>query len=644
MSAPSSILNVDARFVTSFGTIFVATFTTVLRLLLCAAAGIIARHMLFDAATSDATISGLAFVAAMVFLPCLLFSRMVTSFSTDLGSTLFLLVSLCAAQLIVGNSSAHFAVWANRRWNLLNIADADDGDDDVRMEVMTTTTTAAAMRPSVTAAAENETITGGMGGGLEGANLPGTVPVAGLTKRTAAAQSDTPEARFESCVMLGCTFQNAVSYPLSILESSPASVWFLTSDANRQIAQTFVFSYNLLTSLVLWSWGNYLVMSLTWRRRGKGHSTTAPTSGINARTSDSPAASMENTLPSAPGRPEAVVCPPPTPPPPATGASVPNVTEWLRWIHRHLIAPVAPFLSLPVLASLFGIGIALVPWLKQLFMDGPVMNVVLHGIATVADGTVPVYMVLLGVTVSGSMKEDDDGESRRSGSALAAGGQEHASQDAVALTFSNAQPGTSSQRRQIGNISHRFRDRLAAAVGPYCNPFAALRDFIRHPSHRAWLGAVTVVATVRFVVIPGLYFILFATVFAPQWRRGGGSRGGDPSLPLSVAPTFFASNDTTSPLPLRIAVTTTIAPSSVPVSSSSSGLFPDLAAMDAGRAATLLYTLMVELCCPSAINTLALLGRHGLSTTSYANCLVALYCVSIVTTGGWVYAALWLLR
>jgi predicted permease len=470
--------------------LFVAAIVTVFRMLLCIAAGAGARRWVIDPTTAPAAIKGLTFIAAMVLLPCLLFSRMVSNFTLDLIYPSMAIMFVSGAQIILGH----------------------------------------------------------------------------ILGRIAIATSLAPSTH-KVLVTMGCSFQNAVAYPLGVLESCPSGVLvYFTSLSHRHLGQTLIFTYNLVCSTVLWSLGNFFVSRLAVVTPMADASPThvdAPATEVVAATASSEAPRQGKT----------------------------NMRDRLMVGATRIGDTVGPFLSLPVVASLAGITVALVPPLKQLFEQGPLFDVLQHGIASVADGTIALYLILLGSMLATDTSApaatpttavaDEDDAGGATASAAAVPPLPHSS--AIATSTSSS---TSKQSPQSAVIDARPLNKGWLAGSPYASLSVHHRDFVR---------ACVVIGVVRLLLVPFAFIAIVFGITGPEW-----------------ATALFSA--TTSP----------------------SHLTEDSAA-NSGR--LLIFVLVVELCSPPAINTLVIMARHGLDSTPFARMLVAVYTASMASTGCWLLVA-----
>ncbi|EKG02949.1 transporter, putative [Trypanosoma cruzi] len=235
---------------------------------------------------------------------------------------------------------------------------------------------------------------------------------------TALAFRSFIPAELHGLLQLSCTFQSIVSYGLGIVLNLDISWW---SKEDRSEAQSYVFLFNLLHSLFLWSFGTMIVekgaMALEEMKATAAVATavSAEDDGDDAITSmrktSGALVEMEECFGAeshqSAGQLEAYQ---PAPEINSTRDVVERENKtmadltWPEYIRVQL-----PYLlSEQIIASFLGLLVALVPPF-YLLAKNPVGEVLMGGISFLAPGAVPLQLLVLGVNVTA----DDEADSKK---------------------------------------------------------------------------------------------------------------------------------------------------------------------------------------------------------------------------------------
>ncbi|RNF13434.1 putative transporter [Trypanosoma conorhini] len=222
-----------------------------------------------------------------------------------------------------------------------------------------------------------------------------------------AFRSCIPE-EFYGLFQLACTFQSIVSYGLGIVLNLEIPWW---SKENKSEAQSYVFLFNVLHSIFLWSVGTMIVekgaMALEEKNAAAAATEAAavvafastPDTNDAANESEGALGACYDREQHKPARQldEYKPAPPPSfapAPVPPNKVSTTDLT-WMEYIRLQL-----PYLlTEQLIASFLGLLIALVPPF-YLLLKNPVGEMLMGGIALLAPGAVPLQLLLLGVNVT----------------------------------------------------------------------------------------------------------------------------------------------------------------------------------------------------------------------------------------------------
>lgn len=165
-------------------------------------------------------------------------------------------------------------------------------------------------------------------------------------------------------VVLACTGQNAVSFALALLYSLKGVAW-LDADA-LSVATSYVFLYNVPSSLAIWALGTYIVRSSVEELRAK-----------EVLLLDDGTEEKKKLL--------------------TEVSKMKEKAASQTWFQRNILPSIK---SPPLVASFLAIVIALTPPLNFLSHHQP-LHTLMSGLRLVGDGTVPLQLLVLGCNLIG---------------------------------------------------------------------------------------------------------------------------------------------------------------------------------------------------------------------------------------------------
>ncbi|EKF31440.1 transporter, putative [Trypanosoma cruzi marinkellei] len=237
---------------------------------------------------------------------------------------------------------------------------------------------------------------------------------------TALAFRSFIPAELHGLLQLSCTFQSIVSYGLGIVLNLDIAWW---SKEDRSEAQSYVFLFNLLHSMFLWSFGTMIVekgaMALEEMK-----ATAAVVTAVSAEeeeeddNNNEAVTSMQNTSGVQVEMEECfgsesqrvagqLAAYQPAPEINSTRDVMERenkCTADLTW-PEYIRVQLPYLLSEQIIASLLGLLVALVPPF-YLLVRNPVGEVLMGGISFLAPGAVPLQLLVLGVNVTADDEDD----------------------------------------------------------------------------------------------------------------------------------------------------------------------------------------------------------------------------------------------
>ncbi|KEG12645.1 putative transporter [Trypanosoma grayi] len=209
-------------------------------------------------------------------------------------------------------------------------------------------------------------------------------------------------AEFHGLLQLACTFQNVITYGLSI--TSNLDISWCDSKAKRE-AQSYVFLYNVVHSLFLWSVGMMIIekcaLALEEENELAARAAFATTHIHSVETEAKASAPLEGAENASPARYQPLTRledyrPLPELTTNATRRRVRRLedTSWPEYIVLHL----SYLCTEQLIFSFIGLLIALVPPFG-LLVRNPVGEALLGGIKLLAGGAVPLKLLVLGINI-----------------------------------------------------------------------------------------------------------------------------------------------------------------------------------------------------------------------------------------------------
>ncbi|RNF06809.1 putative transporter [Trypanosoma rangeli] len=208
-------------------------------------------------------------------------------------------------------------------------------------------------------------------------------------------------AEFYGMLQLACTFQSIVSYGLGITLNLKISWW---TRENKSKAESYVFLFNVLHSIFLWSVGTMIVEKCA-KALEEENAVTAAAAAASISERNDAAKEAEGALEECWGYEDYQPTSHPDSAPVSLWPKTMSTTDltWMKYIRVQL-----PYLlTEQLVASFLGLLIALVPPF-YLLLKNPVGEMIMGGIALLAPGAVPLQLLLLGVNVTA----EDDGSTK----------------------------------------------------------------------------------------------------------------------------------------------------------------------------------------------------------------------------------------
>lgn len=252
-------------------------------------------------------------------------------------------------------------------------------------------------------------------------------------------------------LLLGCTFQNGLTFPISVLINLKGISWF--DDAAIVDAQSYIFLYNIICSIGLWAIGDPMIAwakakevedaelaqeqqrALLATTRGRVfprhavalenrsftlpyESMTSPTDpvGVSVTSSTKRDATTREQLQwyrpaSGKDRPIVAAQPPASPVvlldgEEAAEAVIPVQQSRQKNLRKHLRTVWKAIQSPPVMSSLLALLISLTPplhWVAQTFVG----EVIIGGMSLVGTGAIPLQLLVLGCVIMQSKPPDE---------------------------------------------------------------------------------------------------------------------------------------------------------------------------------------------------------------------------------------------
>lgn len=234
----------------------------------------------------------------------------------------------------------------------------------------------------------------------------------GVMSSKIAAMLQISPPGYEALVYLVTSSQNAIVYPFTLFQGVRGVQWLNGADAEffqegKNIAQMYFLVYNVVFSLSLWSFGHTYVKAESKRRDREA--AALEQIQVDAKTSVAKSEKEKSE----------------------TSNDAEGDVSLVASIKNFFNTTIRPVISPPIIASMTGIPMGLIPFTRWMAQEGPVMSQIMQALWVLGDAAIPLSLVILGCSLRQSLanaqknnpkKADSGGTNKKS---TAADDQQH---------------------------------------------------------------------------------------------------------------------------------------------------------------------------------------------------------------------------